>query len=92
MSAKNLFKMYKHFVAIYVKGKMAYHCALLFEMVANIILIGVYIAGFMVINSWLEPRRSFVHVHDQLAYLQPQLLFVLEADEANGRACPHGKV
>ena len=49
MSAKNLFKMYKHFVAIYVKSKMAYHCALLFEMAANIILIGVYFAGFMVI-------------------------------------------
>ena len=45
----NLFKIYRHFVAIYVKGKMAYHGALLFELIANTILIGVYFAGFMVI-------------------------------------------
>ncbi len=45
----NLFTMYRHFVVIYLKGKMAYHCALLFELIANTILIGVYFAGFMVI-------------------------------------------
>ena len=49
MRPMNLFRMYRHFVAIYVKGKMAYHFSLVFEMVANTILIGVYIAGFMVI-------------------------------------------
>lgn len=44
-----LARMYRHFVVIYVKGKMAYHGALLFELIANTILIGVYFAGFMVI-------------------------------------------
>ena len=45
----HLFKIYRHFTVIYVKGKMAYHCALLFELAANTILIGVYFAGFTVI-------------------------------------------
>ena len=45
----NLFRIYRHFTAIYVKGRMAYHGALLFELAANTILIGVYFAGFMVI-------------------------------------------
>lgn len=45
----NLLKMYKHFVIIYMKGKLAYHFALIFELIANTIQIGIYFAGFMVI-------------------------------------------
>ena len=82
MSAKNLFKMYKHFVAIYVKGKMAYHCALLFEMVANIILIGVYIAGFMVIfhnfdgiAGWSRDEVLFMFTTSWLTYSLSCFLF-----------------
>ena len=45
----NLLKMYKHFVVIYMKGKLAYNLALVFELIANTIQIGVYFAGFMVI-------------------------------------------
>ena len=45
----NLLKMYKHFVIIYMKGKLSYHFALIFELIANTIQIGIYFAGFMVI-------------------------------------------
>lgn len=70
-----LFNMYRHFVAIYVKSKMAYHCALLFEMAANIILIGVYFAGFMVIfrnfdgiAGWSRDEVLFMFTTSWLTY------------------------
>lgn len=43
------FRMYRRFIIIYMKGKMEYHFSLLFELIANSILIGVYFAGFYVI-------------------------------------------
>ena len=75
MGAKNLFRMYRHFVAIYVKGKMAYHGALVFELVANTILIGVYFAGFMVIfhnfdgiAGWSRDEVLFMFTTSWLPY------------------------
>ena len=75
MGAMNLFRMYRHFVAIYVKGKMAYHFSLVFEMVANTILIGVYFAGFVVIFSnfdgvagWSRDQILFMFTTSWLSY------------------------
>ncbi len=39
-------KLYLRFVIVYMKGKLEYHFALLLELVANTILIGIYFAGF----------------------------------------------
>ena len=71
----NLLKIYKHFIAIYIKSKMAYHCALLFELVANTILIGVYFAGFMVIfhnfdsiAGWSKHEVLFMFTTSWLSY------------------------
>lgn len=71
----NLFKIYKHFVVIYLKGKMAYHCALLFELIANTILIGIYFAGFMVIfhnfdgiAGWSANEVLFMFTTSWLSY------------------------
>ena len=70
-----LFKLYRHFVAIYLKGKMAYHGALLFELIANTILIGVYFAGFMVIfynfesiADWNKYEVLFMFTTSWLSY------------------------
>ena len=49
IAVMNYFKMYGRFIIIYMKGKMEYHFSLLFELLANSILIGVYFAGFYVI-------------------------------------------
>ena len=71
----NLMKMYKHFVVIYMKGKLAYHFALVFELIANTIQIGVYFAGFMVIfhnfeniAGWSEYEVLFMFTTSWLAY------------------------
>ncbi len=71
----NLIKMYKHFVVIYMKGKLAYHFALVFELIANTIQIGVYFAGFMVIfhnfesiAGWSEYEVLFMFTTSWLAY------------------------
>ena len=71
----NLIKMYKHFVVIYMKGKLAYHFALVFELIANTIQIGVYFAGFMVIfhnfesiGGWSEYEVLFMFTTSWLAY------------------------
>lgn len=50
----NYIKLYLRFVTVYMKGKMEYHSALLLELIANAILIGIYFAGFYVIFQNFE--------------------------------------
>ena len=71
----NLLRMYKHFVVIYLKGKLAYHGALIFELIANTIQIGIYFAGFMVIfhnfdniAGWNQYEVLFMFTTSWLAY------------------------
>lgn len=70
-----LLKMYRHFVIIYMKGKLAYHFSLLFELIANTIQIGVYFAGFMVIfhnfdniAGWTRNEVLFMFTTSWLTY------------------------
>jgi len=70
-----LLKMYRHFVIIYMKGKLAYHFSLVFELIANTIQIGVYFAGFMVIfhnfgniAGWTQNEVLFMFTTSWLAY------------------------
>ena len=67
--------MYKHFVIIYMKGKLAYHFSLIFELIANTIQIGVYFAGFLVIfhnfdniAGWYPDEVLFMFTTSWLAY------------------------
>lgn len=69
------FKMYRRFVIIYIKGKLEYHLSLLFELIANTILIGVYFVGFNVIfhnfNSvagWNKYEVLFMFTTSWLSY------------------------
>ena len=69
------FRMYRRFVIIYIKGKLAYHLSLLFELIANTILIGVYFVGFNVIfhnfNSvagWNKYEVLFMFTTSWLSY------------------------
>lgn len=70
-----LLKMYRHFVIIYMKGKLAYHFSLVFELIANTIQIGVYFAGFMVIfhnfcniAGWTQNEVLFMFTTSWLTY------------------------
>lgn len=70
-----LLKMYRHFVIIYMKGKLAYHFSLVFELIANTIQIGVYFAGFMVIfhhfdniAGWTQNEVLFMFTTSWLSY------------------------
>ncbi|MCR5671489.1 MAG: ABC-2 family transporter protein [Butyrivibrio sp.] len=70
-----LLKMYRHFVIIYMKGKLAYHFSLIFELIANTIQIGVYFAGFMVvfhnfgnIAGWTRNEVLFMFTTSWLTY------------------------
>lgn len=70
-----LLKMYKHFVIIYMKGKLAYHFSLVFELIANTIQIGVYFAGFLVIfhnfgniAGWTQNEVLFMFTSSWLTY------------------------
>lgn len=75
MKLLRLLKIYRHFVVIYMKGKLAYHFSLLFELLANTILIGIYFAGFMVIFSnfesiagWSKNELLFMFTTSWLSY------------------------
>ena len=70
-----LLKMYRHFVIIYMKGKLAYHFSLVFELIANTIQIGIYFAGFMVIfhnfdniAGWTQNEVLFMFTTSWLTY------------------------
>ena len=70
-----LLKMYRHFVIIYMKGKLAYHFSLVFELIANTIQIGAYFAGFMVIfhnfdniAGWTQNEVLFMFTTSWLTY------------------------
>ena len=70
-----LLRMYRHFVIIYMKGKLAYHFSLFFELIANTIQIGVYFAGFMVIFNnfgsiagWTQNEVLFMFTTSWLTY------------------------
>ncbi len=70
-----LLRMYRHFVVIYMKGKLAYHFSLVFELIANTIQIGVYFAGFMVIfhnfdtiAGWTRNEVLFMFTTSWLTY------------------------
>ena len=70
-----LLRMYRHFVIIYMKGKLAYHFSLVFELIANTIQIGVYFAGFMVIfhnfdniAGWTQNEVLFMFTTSWLSY------------------------
>lgn len=70
-----LLRMYRHFVIIYMKGKLAYHFSLIFELIANTIQIGIYFAGFMVIfhnfnniAGWSRDEILFMFTTSWLAY------------------------
>ncbi len=70
-----LLRMYRHFVIIYMKGKLAYHFSLVFELIANTIQIGVYFAGFLVIfhnfntiAGWTQNEVLFMFTTSWLTY------------------------
>ena len=70
-----LLRMYRHFVMIYMKGKLAYHFSLVSELIANSIQIGVYFAGFMVIFNnfdtiagWTRNEVLFMFTTSLLSY------------------------
>lgn len=69
------FRLYLRFVIVYMKGKLEYHFALLLELLANTILIGVYFAGFGVIFNqfetiagWSKYEVLFMFTTSWLAY------------------------
>ncbi len=71
----NYIMIYIRFVIIYMKGKLEYHLSLLFELVANTILIGVYFAGFYVIfcnfesiAGWNKYEVLFMFTTSWLSY------------------------
>ena len=71
----NLLRMYKRFVIIYIKSKLEYHGALLLELFANTILIGVYFAGFLIlfhnfkgIGGWTEYEVLFMFTTSWTSY------------------------
>lgn len=71
----NYFKIYLRFVRIYMKGKLEYHFALLLELIANTILIGIYFAGFLVIFNhfnniadWNKYEILFMFTTSWLSY------------------------
>ena len=77
-----LLKMYKHFVIIYMKGKLAYHFSLIFELIANTVQIGIYFAGYMVIfhnfdsiAGWNKYEVLFMFTTSWLAYSFSCFLF-----------------
>lgn len=68
-------KLYLRFVIVYMKGKLEYHFALLLELIANTILIGIYFAGFWVIfynfetiAGWSKYEVLFMFTTSWLAY------------------------
>ncbi|MDD5934323.1 MAG: ABC-2 family transporter protein, partial [Clostridiales bacterium] len=68
-------KLYLRFVIVYMKGKLEYNFALLLELTANTILIGVYFAGFWVIfcnfetvAGWSRYEVLFMFTTSWLAY------------------------
>lgn len=68
-------RLYLRFVIVYMKGKTEYHFALLLELIANTILIGVYFAGFGVIFTnfetiagWNQYEVFFMFTTSWLAY------------------------
>lgn len=76
------FRMYRRFIIIYMKGKMEYHFSLLFELIANSILIGVYFAGFYVIfhnfrniAGWNQYEVLFLFTTSWLSYSFSCFLF-----------------
>ena len=71
----NYIKLYLRFVIVYMKGKMEYHCALLLELIANTILIGIYFASFYVIfhnfeniMGWSKHEVLFMFTTSWLSY------------------------
>ena len=68
-------KLYLRFVIVYMKGKLEYHFALLLELIANTILIGIFFAGFWVIfynfesiAGWSKYEVLFMFTTSWLAY------------------------
>lgn len=68
-------KLYLRFVIVYMKGKLEYHFALLLELIANTILIGIYFAGFWVvfynfetIAGWSKYEVLFMFTTSWFAY------------------------
>lgn len=75
-------KLYLRFVIVYMKGKLEYHFALLLELIANTILIGVYFAGFWIffnnfetIAGWNKYEVLFMFTTSWLTYSCSCFLF-----------------
>ena len=71
----NYINIYRRFVITYIKGKLEYNLSLVFELIANTILIGVFFSGFFVIfynfseiGSWNQNETLFMMTTSWLSY------------------------
>ena len=67
--------IYRRFVITYLKGKLEYNLSLVFELIANTILIGVFFSGFFVIfynfreiGGWSKYETLFMMTSSWLTY------------------------
>ena len=71
----NYINIYRRFVITYLKGKLEYNLSLVFELIANTILIGVFFSGFFVIfynfreiAGWNKYETLFMMTTSWLSY------------------------
>ena len=71
----NYINIYRRFVITYMKGKLEYNLSLVFELIANTILIGVFFSGFFVIfynfrqiAGWNKYETLFMMTTSWLSY------------------------
>ncbi len=71
----NYLRVYRRFVITYMKGKLEYNMSLVFELIANTILISVFFSGFFVIfynfdsiGGWNKYETLFMMTSSWLTY------------------------
>lgn len=75
MGIMNILKLYIKFVKIFIRSKVEYRFGMIFELISNFVLIGVYFVGMYVIfynfnnvNGWKQYEFIFMFTFNWLSY------------------------